>query len=585
MAMTKPTSEQVTFLAAGTGATQRTALDKLRDVVSVKDFGAVGDGVADDTAAIQAALTASAGKSVMLSGSFKITAALTIPANTEVYANPGSATITQVSANTNAFTITTSNVTVYGLTIVGTQSGTGVAIQATGSTNLSIRNCTIRQWSFGTRLSGCSNYDIVENRFYAGSYDQVSSADIFVYGSSGAPNRRGVIHGNYCLSNTQSGISVDILAGDRETIISNNVVVTCNDDGATERLAATNYRRNGIIVGYNNGAESRAVVSANIVRNIPYAGIYIGAGSGLPAGDVTVVGNLISECGFGTLYPSDVSLRAGILYTGGGNDSITANTVLNCTTTGIKLASNYALSSGDAPRPVVSSNNVFGTDGVGILLTNKPYGIAVIGNRISHSTSYPIFTQTTNAPADIGNLYISGNHIEQAVAIGLEIDMVYSTTYHNYVSNNKIIGVDNTTNASANSGIRVRGAVAVHGNHVEKFYYGFLYNESGNARDLSWRCANNYIKDCAVGIAGGQGTGTRIAEGNQFSSVTSNHTGCFDGFIDNAVVRISAAAAPIANTWDIGDHVRNSVPAVGSPKGWYCTVAGTPGTWVSEGNL
>ena len=48
-------SNNVQFLQAGTGAQVRSVQSKLRDVVSVKDFGAVGDGVADDTAAIQAA--------------------------------------------------------------------------------------------------------------------------------------------------------------------------------------------------------------------------------------------------------------------------------------------------------------------------------------------------------------------------------------------------------------------------------------------------------------------------------------------------------------------------------------------------
>ncbi|HEX8223921.1 MAG TPA: glycosyl hydrolase family 28-related protein [Allosphingosinicella sp.] len=54
-------SNDVTFTQSGTGAVTRTVRSKLRDTVSVKDFGAAGDGVTNDSAAIAAAYASGAG--------------------------------------------------------------------------------------------------------------------------------------------------------------------------------------------------------------------------------------------------------------------------------------------------------------------------------------------------------------------------------------------------------------------------------------------------------------------------------------------------------------------------------------------
>lgn len=73
----------VGFIQAGTGATARTLQAKARDVVNVKDFGAVGDGVADDTAAIQAAADycAANNKTLVGEGSFVISSTISISCN------------------------------------------------------------------------------------------------------------------------------------------------------------------------------------------------------------------------------------------------------------------------------------------------------------------------------------------------------------------------------------------------------------------------------------------------------------------------------------------------------------------------
>lgn len=72
-------SSVIGFIHAGTGATARTAQDKLRDTVSALDFGAVGDGSTDDTAAIASALAT--GKTVLLpktsTGQYNANVALT----------------------------------------------------------------------------------------------------------------------------------------------------------------------------------------------------------------------------------------------------------------------------------------------------------------------------------------------------------------------------------------------------------------------------------------------------------------------------------------------------------------------------
>lgn len=75
-------AQDVTFTQAGAGAIVRTAQAKMRDIINVIDFGATGNGLSDDTIAIQAAINRAAsnggGNVYFPPGVFRITSQLSV---------------------------------------------------------------------------------------------------------------------------------------------------------------------------------------------------------------------------------------------------------------------------------------------------------------------------------------------------------------------------------------------------------------------------------------------------------------------------------------------------------------------------
>ena len=105
------TADLVTYSPAGAGAVSRTVQSRLRDSVSVKDFGAVGDGVTDDTAALNAAASAVVAGQTLL-----------VPSGTYLY-NPTSAPLT----------FSTNNIAIWGQgTIKATTSVDKVVVLLSG---------------------------------------------------------------------------------------------------------------------------------------------------------------------------------------------------------------------------------------------------------------------------------------------------------------------------------------------------------------------------------------------------------------------------------------------------------------------
>jgi hypothetical protein len=88
MALTKVKNSVTEYLTSAAGAVARGFEDKLSDFVSVKDFGAKGDGITDDTAAIQAAVNSGEKVIFVPSGTYNISSTVWVPVGVELRCEP-----------------------------------------------------------------------------------------------------------------------------------------------------------------------------------------------------------------------------------------------------------------------------------------------------------------------------------------------------------------------------------------------------------------------------------------------------------------------------------------------------------------
>lgn len=158
-------SSLVGFIQAGTGAIARTAQNKMREWVSVKDFGAVGDGVTNDTAAFLAACTAHS--SVYIPQGTYILSDIIFPSTLKKLMGSGKSTILQAPATLATTTWLTFNnqsdliISDFAMNISSTTHPTVVGMQLGLVLRGQVRNLSITDGGrFPIYLSQCSGVNI-----------------------------------------------------------------------------------------------------------------------------------------------------------------------------------------------------------------------------------------------------------------------------------------------------------------------------------------------------------------------------------------------------------------------------------------
>lgn len=584
-----------------------------RSVINPRaEFGVTADGTTNDFAGLQAALNAAGtlGRGVYLPGgtSFcRITDELVVPDGVTVYGDGFASCIKQVTREKNVFSMG-SRTELRGLRIQGDgvttgglafQKNNGVSI--VGKTHVKILNC----WIHGLEHNGIfaddsSNLTIQDNVFYGNAYSSDSGADVVVYSDGGASRFR--IAGNWLFSNNSQGVYFCALGKDTDAIISGNISAPLDANWAL--VTSGNLRkRHGYVLGYNGGSGAgRVICHGNHSYYTRQTGVYWQAGTATEA-CVIITHNYIRAAGTNALEPS---LVAGIfLAAQGRGDVVTNNIITDTGQTGFLNAAGISLLPQAASVParngtLIANNGIADSAAHGVYVGANAQNATVVDNQIAGTgLAYIVYSGGAGFTGG-GVIRFEGNRCAgmTAAAEGIYLNMANATPVIT-VRGNELDGFNNTTAATSNAGLFLRNWNPTNphrfeGNLIRNFYAGASSDQYCDVATKHRFIGNRYHSCNAAYHFASTGAGRLVTQDDELvSTSTYQSPALLSGvrlawpglWTQGGGVQVFHNAVPTTGTWAVGDRVQQSVSAVGSPKGWACTVAGYAGTWVSEGNL
>ena len=361
---------QVLAIKDSAGATRRLAVSDTRaGVYNVLAYGADPTGVADSTAAIQAAVQAGAGSEIVFPpGTYTISAAIQVPSDTTLRST-GHATL-RLAAGSNSHVIriadNATNVTIRGLEIDGNkaENAGGHGITSGGaSSNLAAIDCDIHDcYNDGIRWAGVAAVTGVLCR-------GIRAHDNGAAGISGDNLDQFSFLGCHAWDNATHGIGWSGIG-------TNGSVTGCTSHNNGHGVnAADNYTGyatgnshltitgNVSSGGGNNGIHvsgDHVTITGNTVTGATTHGIQMNADGETVCVGSTVSGNTVELCGLSGIWLSDCKYYA-----------VSGNTVSECASHGVWLTNSVG---GTVGSNTVTAN---GTDGIRLDTCDD---VAITGN-------------------------------------------------------------------------------------------------------------------------------------------------------------------------------------------------------------